>query len=279
MHLNRKKIKQNKFKISPRGAKKKKIKIASEKKIIRPIVKSKRRNKKLKITSVSGVNSLDVKKFGDKSEYKLIKEWKNILDGEVVFILGNAPSISKQNLSILKPYFTIGVNRIFYVYTPTILMWQDIEMWNSEKNKIANSKSLRICNKLSDPRSVFLNFKVKAGNFKFGCDPSILHGTGNTTALAAQLAINMGCSSMVLLGTDCKYQNGKTDFYGNNKDHKSYTLKMCDTAMKWIKDNSPVPIYNCSINKLWPQENLVDVINRLRPLKSNRKKYLEKFKK
>jgi len=61
MHLNRKKIKQNNFKISPRGAKKKKIKIASEKKVIRPIQKSKRKNRKLKITSVSGLSPSDIK--------------------------------------------------------------------------------------------------------------------------------------------------------------------------------------------------------------------------
>ena len=42
----------------------------------------------------------------------------------------------KQNLDILKPYFTIGVNRIFYIYTPTILIWQDIQMWNNEKKNI-----------------------------------------------------------------------------------------------------------------------------------------------
>lgn len=279
MHFNRKKIKQNKFKISPRGAKKKKIKIASEKKVIKSVKRSKKKNKKLKITSVSGINSVDVKKFGDKSKYKPIKEWKSILEGHPAFILGNSPSISKQNLDILKPYFTIGVNRILYIYTPTILIWQDIQMWNSEKSKISNNKSLRICSNASDPRNVFLNFKVKSGNFKFGNNPSILHGTGNTTALAVQLAINMGCSDIVLLGTDCKYQSGKTDFYGKNKDHKSYTLKMCDTAMKWIRDNCPVPVHNCSMNKLWDRENLVDIINKLEPEKLSRKKYIRKFKK
>ena len=279
MHFNRKKIKQNKLKISPRGAKKKKIKIASEKKVVKPVKRSKKKNRKLKITSVSGANNVDVKKFGDKSEYKPIKEWKSILDGHPAFILGNSPSISKQNLDILKPYFTIGVNRIFYIYTPTILMWQDIQMWNSEKNKISNNKSLRICSNVSDPRSVFLNFKVKSGKFKFGNNPSVLHGTGNTTVLAVQLAINLGCSDIVLLGTDCKYQSGKTDFYGKNKDHKSYTLKMCDTAMKWVRDNCPVPVHNCSMNKLWVRENLVDVINKLKPEKLIRKKYIRKFKK
>ena len=178
----------------------------------------------------------------------------------------------------MKSYLTIGVNRISYIFDPTILMWQDIQIWNSEKKRLANGKSLKICNSMSDPRKVFLNFKVKKGNFKFGNNPSVLHGTGNTTALAAQLAINLGCSNIVLLGTDCKYNSGKTDFYGNNKDHKSYTLKMCDTAMRWIKDNSPVPVYNCSRNKLWPRENLVDVINKLEPEKHNRKKYMRMFK-
>ncbi len=279
MHFNRKKIKQTKLKISPRGGKKRKIKIATKKEVIRPVKRSKKKNRKLKIHSVSGVNPADIKKFGNKSIYKPISKWKNILEGHVAFLLGNAPSISKQNLDILKPYFTIGVNRILYIYTPTILIWQDIQMWNSEKKKIANNKSLRICNNVSDPRKAFVNFKVKSGNFKFGNNPSILHGTGNTIALAAQLAINLGCSDIVLLGTDCKYQKGKTDFYGTNKDHKSYTLKMCDTAMRWMKNNCPIPIHNCSTNKLWPQENLVDVINKLEPKKSSRKKYIGKFKK
>jgi len=278
MHFNRKKVKQSKLKISPRGGKKKKIKVATKKNTIRPVKRSKKKNRKLKIHSISGVCDVDIKNFGNKSLYKPISEWKNILEGHTAFILGNAPSISTQNLKILKPYFTIGVNRILYLFNPTILIWQDIQMWNSEKKKIANNKSLKICNNVSDPRKVFLNFEVKTGNFKFGNNPYILHGTGNTTALAAQLAVNLGCSNIVLLGTDCKYQNGKTDFYGNNKDHKAYTLKMCDTAMRWIKDNCPIPVYNCSYNKLWPRENIVDIINKLEPEKLSIKEYIGKFK-
>jgi hypothetical protein len=278
MHLNRKKIKQNKLKISPRGGKKKKIKIADPKPVVRPVKRSKKKNKQLRISKTSGLNSIDIKNFGDKSLYKPIREWKSLLEGQAAFILGNAPSITRQNLDILNPYFTIGVNRILYIFTPTILIWQDIQMWNSEKKKIANNKSLKICNSVSDPRKAFLNFKVKGGNFKFGNDPSILHGTGNTTALAAQLAVNLGCSDIILLGTDCQYQSGKTDFYGKNKDHKSYTLKMCNVAMEWMRDNCPIPVHNCSKNKLWPEENIVDVIKKLGPKKLNRKEYIRKFK-
>ncbi len=278
MHFNRKKIKQTKLKISPRGGRKKKIKTANKKKVIRPVKRSKKKDRKLRITSIYGTRSLDIKKFGDKTVYHPISKWKNLLEGHVAFILGNSPGIAKQDLDILNPYFTIGINRIFYIYTPSILMWQDIQIWISEKKKIANNKSLKICSNVSDPKKFFLNFKVKSGDFKFGNNPSILCGTGNTTALAAQLAVNLGCSNIVLLGTDCKYEGDKTDFYGKNKDHKSYTLKMCNTSMSWLKKDCPIPIYNCSSNKLWPEEKLTSVIKKLKPKKMTLKRYIRKFK-
>ena len=276
MHLKRKKVKQSKLKISPRGGKKKDIKVAKKKKTITPIKRSKRRNKKLKISSAV---RLDIDRFGDKSKYKPMSKWENLLEGHVAFIIGNAPSISNQNLDILKPYFTIGINRIFYIFTPTILMWQDIQMWNSEKRKLVNCKSIKVCRDFSDPREEFLNFRFRNGSFKFKNNPGVLYGTGNTSALAVQLAVSLGCSDVVLIGTDCEYENGKTNFYGNNKDHKSYTLKMCKTAAEWIKEKCPVPVHNCSKNKLWPKENLTDVINKLKPKKMSKKKYIEMFKK
>jgi len=278
MHFNRKKIKQNKLKISPRGAKKKKIKIASEKKVVKPVKRSKKKNRKLKITSVSGANNVDVKKFGDKSEYKPIKEWKSILDGHPAFILGNAPGVEKQNLSLLDNYFTIGINRIFYIYDPTILMWQDKQVWTSDKKTILKQGAIKICSGKSGPRNKFLNFRVKIRPFRFGGDLETLYGTGNTTVLAAQFAVALGCSNIVLLGTDCAYgHKGKTDFYGENKDHKPYTLKMCNGAMQWLKDDCPVKIYNCSGNKLWKTQKLEKVIKEIKPLQLSRKAYRKIF--
>ena len=280
MHFNRKKIKQPKLRISPTINKKKKI-LKKDKKSVKSIVKYKRKTGRLKITTnISNSKFLNGRKFNDKFIYKPMSKWKNILDGEVVFILGNAPSISKQKLDILDPYFTIGVNRIYYIYKPTILLWQDVQMWNNEKKKLIRQKSLKVSSHAGDPRKLFINFSVKVGNFKFKKDPSILHGRGNTTALACQLAVSMGCSNIVLLGTDCRYgKDGRTDFYGNNEDHKSYTLKMCKNSMSWIKDNCPVPIHNCSKNRLWPEKKLINVIKELSPKKMNMKKYLERFKK
>jgi hypothetical protein len=272
MHLNRKKIKHTKLKISARGSKRKKTKPASEKNAIQYVERFKKKNRKLKISSKQ--------KNVDKASYIPLSKWKNILEGHTVFILGNAPGIERQNLSLLDPYFTIGINRIFYIYDPTILMWQDKQVWTSDKKTILKQEAIKVCGHRGGPRNKFLNFGVKIRPYRFGGDLETLYGTGNTTALAAQFAVALGCSNIVLLGTDCAYgHKGKTDFYGKNKDHKPYTLKMCNGAMQWLKDDCPVKIYNCSGNKLWKTKKLEKVINEIKPLQLSRKAYRKIFSK
>ena len=274
MHLNRKKIKHTRLKISARGSKKKKT--ATGKNVIKYIEKFKKRNKKLRITS----RGRSTKENGNEDTYLPLSKWKNILEGHTAFILGNAPGVEKQDLSLLDSYFTIGINRIFYIYDPTILMWQDKQVWTCDKKTILRQKAIKVCGSKAGPRNKFLNFRVKIRPFKFAGDLEVLYGTGNTTVLSAQFAVALGCSNIVLLGTDCAYgHKGKTDFYGKNKDHKPYTLKMCHGAMQWLKDSCPVKIYNCSGNKLWKTQKLEKVINEIQPLKLNRKAYRKIFSK
>ena len=268
MHLNRKKIKHNKLKISARGSKKKKTK--TEKNVIRYVKKLKKKNKQLKITSRQ--NKVD------KNVYLPLSKWQNRLEGHTAFILGNAPGIEKQNLGLLDSYFTIGINRIFYIYDPTILMWQDKQVWTADKKTILGQKAIKVCGSKAGPRNKFLSFGGKIRPFRLGGELEVLYGTGNTTALAAQFAVALGCSNIVLLGTDCAYgDKGKTDFYGKNKDHKPYTLKMCKGAMQWLKDTCPVKIYNCSSNKLWKTQKLDQVIRKIQPQKLDRKAYRKIF--
>jgi len=270
MHLNRSKVK-----ISARGGKNRSKKTV--KADIVPVVKPKIKKNKLKI-SKSPVK--EDRKVNDRKKYKALNEWDNLLAGHTAFILGNAPGIEQENLKLLDPYFTIGVNRIFYIYDPTVLMWQDRQVWNDDKKTILKQKAIRVCGFNADPRNYFLNFKVKMGPFRFGDNPAVLHGTGNTTALAVQFAISLGCANIVLLGADCKYAaKGKTDFYGKNKDHKPYTLKMCRGAMQWLKDTCPVTIYNCSGNKLWETQKLSKVINKIKPSSLDRETYRKVFSK
>ena len=277
MHFNRQKIpKKSRLKINPNVSPAKKRKPLAKKEDITPIprVRKRRRaeHKKLKI---------DIRSYTKEkpSNYKPLKEWGYYLSGHPVFIMGNGPSITKHNLKPLKKYFTIGVNRIFYIYDPTILLWQDKQIWTKNKEDILKTKAIKICRSAADPQNRFIHFTLKMGGFRLPQDPSRLYGTGNSGALAIELAVALGCSSIVLLGTDCKYEGKKTDFYGKNIDHKSYTLKMCKNAMKWVKDNCPVPIYNCSSNPLWDERKLEDVIEELNPPKLNREFFIDVFRK
>ncbi len=270
MHLSR-----SKLKIAVSGRRNKKKRTVKED--IVPVIKPKKKKNKLKILK-SPIK--EKRKIDERKKYKALFEWTNLLAGHTAFILGNAPGIEQENLSLLNNYLTIGVNRIFYIYDPTILIWQDRQVWNGDKKSLLKQKAIKVCGSKADPRNYFLNFRVKLGPYRFGDNPSVLHGTGNTTVLAVQFAVNLGCSNIVLLGTDCKYgAKGKTDFYGRNKDHKSYTLKMCRGAMRWLKDVCPVTIYNCCGNKLWETQKLAQVINEIRPVSLSREAYRKVFSK
>ncbi len=268
MHFNRQKLPNKKrLKIRPRNKPVVEIKHIPRIKRSKKVISRKRRYKNVEITKRRKI-----------SRYKTLNEWEGCLKGHPAFILGNAPSISNEKLNILDPYFTIGVNRIFYIYDPTILLWQDKEVLIKDSKKLMKQKAVKVCRDISDPRNMFVNFKLILGKFKFEKNLYKLYGQGNTGALAVQIAILLGCSSVVLLGMDCKYgDKGKTDFYGRNKDHKWYTLKMCNAAMKWIKKKCPVPVYNCSNIDLWERKELKKVIKELNPYALNRDYFLQIF--
>ena len=218
------------------------------------------------------------KKVTDKEKYKSLKRWRNLLKGQPIFILGNSPSIVKHRLSLLDPYFTIGLNRIFYIYSSTILFWQDKLLWDSERKNILKCKSIRVSRDLSDPMELFLNFKLGYDPFRFSSRTDKFYGRGNTGVIAAEFAIALGCSCLIFLGTDCKYSSsGQTDFYGINQDHSKETLTRCKKAMRWLKENCPVPIYNCSENDLWSKKTLPEILMELKPQALGRKYFINLF--
>lgn len=221
----------------------------------------------------------DSKNTFNRRSYLPLEKWKNLLEGETVFILGNGPSIKDQPLHLLDDYFTIGINRIFYLYDPTILFWQDLNLWRSDKKNILSSKSIKVCRDHSDPQHNFINFNLKMNPSKFNYTPNVLHGRGSSSMLASELAVSLGCSSIVFIGVDCQYDGTKTDFYGINKDHRKHTLKLCKNTMKWVFEKCPIPIYNCGDVTYWPKLRLEDVLDRINPNKHNREHFDNLFKK
>jgi hypothetical protein len=249
--------------------------------LIHPSSRKRNRNKKKKEQQKKSFRKSSPKitrSNYDSRKYKSLSKWKNLFEGQPVFILGNSPSIGKQDLSLLNSYCTIGINRIFYIYDPTILIWQDKQVWRGDQDWILKSNAIRVCRDIIDSQKMFINYKLGFNPPKFSVVPNKMYGRGNSAILAAQLAVSIGCSDIVLLGTDCKYgKHRKTNFYGRNKDHTGYTLKMCDDGMKWLRKKSPVPIYNCSRNGTWEKRKLEDVIEELKPKKFKREYFRKLF--
>jgi len=193
------------------------------------------------------------------------KKWGMSLKDVPCFIIGNGPSLEKQlspnNRSILENLFTIGINRSFYKMDTTILLWQDMSLWYSERKQIAKQKSIKFCRDHADPQKKFFHFKLSGKEPKLVNNPDKLYGRGTSGVLAFELAYSLGCDPIILLGMDCQYNDGKTDFYGKNPMHNEKTLPNCVKGLEWVKNcNSGRKIINCSRNNVFDSENKLDKI-------------------
>lgn len=200
-----------------------------------------------------------------RSQRYEVKQWTDRLPDVPAFILGNGPSLSDFDITPLQDYFTIGINRAFKPYIPfdpTILMWQDISLWNTEYHKLHNTQSIKLSRDIADPRRIYYNFHLKGGPFKFDKTKThVLFGRGNSGCLGVQLAVAIGCNPIILLGMDCKKgDDGRTDFYGDNKFHMPHTLDSCLRGLEFIKRECPTQIISCSDNNLWERQTLNEVI-------------------
>lgn len=209
-----------------------------------------------------------------------ICSWVDRLPDCPAFIIGNGCSVLDLNLKPLEKYFTIGVNRAFYVLDTTVLLWQDISLWNTEYHRLHATQSLKVSRDVSDPRKIYYNFHLKGGGYRF--DPEnthILYGRGSTGPLAVQLAVAMGCRPIILIGMDCKRgPSGESDFYGENKYWTDTTLDHCMRGLHFIKEQCPVEVINCGANLLWPQEKLQDVLDQTDPKhKRSRQSYVKQI--
>ena len=164
-----------------------------------------------------------------------LNKWLNRLYQTPCFIIGNSPSLDDFPICLLNGLFTIGVNRAFKKIHPTILLWQDIELFYSCRDELANlKKTLLYARDIADPFNLAYHFKLLNTNYKLTNNASILAGRGSSMPLAYQLAHILGCNPIIFLGYDCKYRDGKTDFWGVNRDHRAHTLTSCSRGMNWI---------------------------------------------
>lgn len=164
-----------------------------------------------------------------------VRSWRNALSGVPAFLIGNSPSLDDIDIGLLNDYFTIGINRVYLRIDPTILIWQDKEIFNENKEAIKSLQAIKFCPSNLDKKGEFHNFRLMQNFYRLPHSPFVLFGkNGSTGVLAFELAFVLGCNPIILLGMDCKYRNGKTDFYGVNKFHNSSSLNNCSRGLSWI---------------------------------------------
>jgi len=160
-----------------------------------------------------------------ENERKL-KALKNKHSGKRCFVIGNGPSLSKMDLSLLNNEYTFGVNGVFYAFDelgfmPTYYVVEDRLVAEDNKMKINGlsqttkifPEDLKYCLK-NDDNTIFINF-VRYYNYLYNEEispkfskniQSKSYWGGTVTYLNLQLAYYMGFHEVYLIGMDLGYK-------------------------------------------------------------------------
>lgn len=229
---------------------------------------------------------LETKRFIRTDDSAFIRQFKNKYLGERCFIIGNGPSLSGNDLDMLKDEKTFACNRIYNIFPktswrPTFYMCVDRECL---KDEIENIKKLKGCTKWLctiarrygrtqedeihycnqyGPFFVHVERKVQTSVSE---DVSKYFSISQTvTCQEIEFAIYMGFKEIYLLGVDHNYpisidQNGykvvdnnvKSHFEGGGSKEKSLHYIYYDAATQCYQvcenyaKNHGIKIYNAT---------------------------------
>lgn len=216
---------------------------------------------------------------------KKLKKYKDIHKGERCFIIGLGPSLSVEDLNLLKNEFTFSLNGVFNLFDktdwrPTYYVWQDIAVQHGDKimdeyltnlpKHSLGATFFPFCERskvLAEffPDTVFYPIEVSwcmltqnPSKLKFSLDCSKEVNAAYTTIYTIfQFANYMGFSEIYLLGTDCDYTAESRHCYPEEvydfmkkKDYlkeSNSLIKGFECADKYIKKyNLNMKVFNCT---------------------------------
>lgn len=192
---------------------------------------------------------------------KRLQELKQKFANNTVFIVAGGPSINNIDISLLDDKLTIAINNSYQIVpNATALYWCDsswvgkhLDYLNHHKCKLRFHARHGMWDNNGDVSGI-ANSTILSRTSEFGFDENPNHVCGNNSgAHAINLAVNMGASTIVLLGFDMKYSNSKTHWHaghGYGMRPMVYTDSFIPSIMsmaKRIKElRLPVKIVNVS---------------------------------
>lgn len=208
--------------------------------------------------------AIEYRKYQNSEDSRYIKTLKNSCSGERCFIIGNGPSLTREDLSLLVNEKTFAFNRIYQMYQyadwrPTYYMVMDssiIQKMNQEEEKKLDAEYIFLANKKltqkyknQNAHQMFLKGvasvnKKRAIVNQLSEDVSQYFSiTQSVTIQAFELAFYMGFKEIYLLGVDHSY-TVEIDING-----KKHTNKNVVSHFKEDSDKSPCFIYKDALTK------------------------------
>lgn len=198
--------------------------------------------------------------------YNRVSSLRGVSKGRRAFILGNGPSINRENLSCLAGELVIGMNastllerRFSFVQDYYVVSDKRFLLHESKRElgtTCLNSETIRVLRRelreIDDPtlegRTKYVRALKRDGysrdlsaGYNFGC---------TTTMLAIQLASYLGCTEIYLLGVDLRYSPEQPRFYTEDEPQMedSFTsVQIWNIANAYrVLETMGVKLFNCS---------------------------------
>ena len=205
-------------------------------------------------------------------KYEWLKQYKNKYDGKRCFIVATGPSLTVEDLSLLKNEITFGMNSICMSskltdWIPTFFGVQDQNVYRKIKDSLENypCENIFVGSTVSfecDIKDSYKEFPMHTryhlfegdylhknfAKFSDDCYAVVYDGFTITYSLI-QLAIYFGFKEIYLLGADCDYSGAVSHFDGTKAKTSAANgeifIKSYQAAKKNL-ENSDVKIYNAT---------------------------------
>ena len=237
--------------------------------------------------------------FGDR-RYQKMKLLNGKYTGKRCFIVATGPSLTLEDLYLIKDEITFGMNSLCGIFDktdfrPTYYAIQDKVVFNKMKPYldrygisellvgIANTHNIGFSDKDLDSHRDWIGFPLNASyhlgdmvyrdkyyvKYSSNAFKQVYDGYSITYSLI-QLAQYMGFSEIYLLGVDCDYKKGRVNHifeYGDkDSEHHDFQYQRMIKGYELLsrkKDELPFKIYNATrggMLELFPRVTLEDIV-------------------
>ena len=227
------------------------------------------------------------------NKYQYLKDLKNSHVGERCFIVATGPSLTVNDLNLIKNEYSMSMNSAVLImdktdWKPELFAIQDEYVYQRIESSLQNTFKGNLKNRLIISDYVqsffksaknFRGFPVNLLDHKFNHEKTgvimfsndchkIIYDNYSVIFSLMQLAIYMGFNEIYLLGSDCNYNQKKAHFIDHGATdpyalHAGERLIYVHSKFKEFADSNNVKVFNCTrggMLEVYPRKSLEEVL-------------------